>query len=145
MDEIKDEVLMEQLRAALAGAAVSEQHRRAAQGAFAWRTIDEELLALSHDSLVAADALVRSATDPARILSYEGGGVQLELELSGGQLTGQILPGQACRITIQTPNAEPRTVDVDDSGFFEVADVPSGPVRFRVELADQVLTTPWLA
>ena len=60
--------------------------------------------------------------------------MQLEMELAGGQLTGQVLPAQACRIVIQSPSAAPHTIDVDDSGFFEVADVPAGPLRFRVEL-----------
>lgn len=147
MDESANELFMEQLRVAMAGAQVPEERRRAARGAFAWRTIDEELLALSHDSLVGADVAVRSAVDEAtaRILSFEGGGLQLEVELAGGQLTGQVLPAQACRITIQTPNASPTVTDVDDSGFFEVSDVPDGPLRLRLEVGDQVLTTSWLA
>lgn len=145
MDSNDDEVLMERLKVALAGAQVSQEHRRAAQGAYAWRTIDEELLALSYDSLVAAESLVRAATDVAtRVLSFEGHGLVLEVELAGGQVTGQVLPGQRCRITVQTPTAEPTVLSVDDSGFFEVTDVADGPVRFRVELDDQTLTTPWL-
>jgi len=147
MNEHEDELLMEQLRVALAAAEVPEERRRAAQGAFAWRTIDEELLALSHDSLVEAPALVRSAAveQAARVLSFEGGGVQLEVELDGGQLTGQVIPGQSCRITIQSPSGAPREVTVDDTGFFEVSDIPQPPLRFRVDLGDQVLVSPWLA
>ena len=147
MDIHDDEVMMEQLRVALAGARVPPERLRAAEGAFAWRTIDEELLALSHDSLLEAPALVRSAAVDAalRIVSFEGGGVQLEMELVGGQLTGQVLPAQGCRIVIQSPSAASHTIDVDDSGFFEVADVPAGPLRFRVERGDQVLVSAWLA
>lgn len=145
MDINDDEVLMEQLRAALAGAEVSPEHRRAAQGAFAWRTIDSELLTLSYDSFVEAHAVVRATTQtPARSLSFEGEGIALEVELAGGQLTGQLLPARSCRITVQTPSGAPRVVDVDDAGFFEVADVPGGPVRFRIELGEQTLSTPWL-
>ena len=125
---------------------VSAERRRAAEGAFAWRTIDEELLALSHDSLLEAPALVRSAADESlRMLSFEGGGVALEVELDGGRLTGQVLPAGACRIEVQSPTADSRTVDVDDSGFFELADVPSGPLRFRIELGEQTLVSAWLA
>jgi hypothetical protein len=141
-----DEALMQQLRAAFAGAEVSAERRRAAQGAFAWRTIDEELLALSHDSWVEAQAVVRASTQevPARSLSFEGGGIELEVELGGGQLTGQLMPAQACRITVQTPSGPPHAVTVDESGFFEIADIPGGPVRFRIELDEQTLLTPWL-
>lgn len=145
MDIHDDEVLMEQLRAALAGAEVSPASRRAAQGAFAWRTIDAELLALSYDSWVEAQVAVRAATQaPPRTLSFEGGGIQLEVELADGQLTGQLLPARSCRVTVQTPSGAAHTVSVDDSGFFEVADIPSGPVRFRIELEERTLSTPWL-
>ena len=59
-----------------------------------------------------------------------------------GSSRARCCPRQACRITIQSPSADPRTIDVDDSGFFEVGDVPAGPLRFRVELGDQVLSWP---
>lgn len=141
-----DERLMEQLHEALrAGAAVSDHHRRAAQAAFAWRTIDADLLRLSHDSLVGAQGNVRAAAPvEARVLSFEGRGVRLELELVDAALTGQLLPAQACRVTLQTPQGDAGAIDVDDSGFFEVEQIPSGPVRLQVQTDGELMISQWL-
>ena len=59
--------------------AVTERARAAARAAFAWRTIDEELLELDHDS-ESAGLLVRGA-DTARVLGFRGREVTLEVEL----------------------------------------------------------------
>src|SRR3954470_19240001 len=59
-----DEGLMEELARAMREVTEVPDHRReAARAAFSWRTIDEELLALTHDSLELADAAVRGALD----------------------------------------------------------------------------------
>ena len=50
---------MNELGRALEQLAVPDHRREAARAAFTWRTIDEELLALTHDSLEMADAAVR--------------------------------------------------------------------------------------
>ncbi len=61
---------------------VPDHRRRAAYAAFAWRTIEEDLMSLTHDSLLSATAAVRGPED-ARTLSFEGGGMALELEVDG--------------------------------------------------------------
>ena len=78
-----DEGLMEELARAVAQTEAVPDHRReAARAAFTWRTIDEELLALTHDSLEMADAAVRGALD-VRTLGFEADGLSLELEVDG--------------------------------------------------------------
>jgi hypothetical protein len=142
-----DELLMSLLKEALGQEADVPAHRRtAARGAFAWRTIDSELLSLAHDSLVGADAGVRAAPAQAeaRIVSFEGSDVSLELELVGDLVTGQVLPPQSCTITTQTRQGDGPALDVDDSGFFETEAPTDRPVRWRIELADRTLTSPWL-
>jgi len=57
-------------------------HRQAAYGAFAWRTVDQDLLTLMHDSALQATAAVRGSED-ARTLSFAGGEMSLELEIDG--------------------------------------------------------------
>lgn len=145
---IDDEALMGQLREALRRRdAVTPRSRDAARAAFTWRTVDEELLQLSHDSLAADAALVRGPADAAeaRIVSFEGDDIGVELEIGPDQVIGQLLPGHAGSVTLQSPNSPERTVAADAAGFFEFAELPSGPVRLRVEVAGRVLTTGWLS
>ena len=74
-----DEGLMQDLAAAIGQEReIPDQRRQAAYGAFAWRTIDQDLLTLMHDSSLQATAAVRG-TEEARTLSFEGAGMTLEL------------------------------------------------------------------
>src|SRR5674536_166433 len=65
-----------------------------AKDAFTWRTVDEELAALSYDSGV--DELeatgVRSTEAQPRTLTFEAGGVLLELGVNAGVVLGQVVP-----------------------------------------------------
>ena len=66
-----DEGLMEELaRATREEREVPDRRRRAAYAAFAWRTIDEDLMSLTHDSLLSATAAVRGPED-ARTLAFQ--------------------------------------------------------------------------
>ena len=68
-----DEGLMEELAVAIGQERdVPAHHRQAAYGAFAWRTVDQDLLTLMHDSALQATAAVRGSED-ARTLSFAGG------------------------------------------------------------------------
>jgi hypothetical protein len=139
-----DEGLMEELaRAAQQEREVPDHRRRAAYAAFAWRTIDEDLMSLTHDSLLSATAAVRGPED-ARTLSFEGGGLSLELELDEGTLTGQLLQsGGGVEVTMERADGESRTARADASGFFTLPGA-SGPTRFAVEVDGTIRRTEWL-
>ena len=139
-----DEGLMEEVaRAARQEEEVPEHRRRAAYAAFAWRTIDEDLMSLTHDSLLTATAAVRG-TEDARTLSFEGGGLSLELELDDGTLTGQLLQsGGGVEVTMERADGESRTARTDASGFFTLPGA-SGPTRFAVEVDGTIRRTEWL-
>jgi len=142
-----DEELMRELARALAQVDAVPPHRRAAaRGSYAWRTVDEELLALTHDSLDLADAAVRGATD-VRTLGFEGDGLSLELEVDGDRVFGQVLStgvdGLIDEVTIESVDDGPRTSRVDASGIFSVV-VPTGPVRFGVTTDGALRRTPWV-
>jgi hypothetical protein len=142
-----DEEFMRELARALAQVDDVPQHRRsAAYGSYAWRTVDQELLALTHDSLELADAAVRGAHDE-RTLGFEGDGLSLELEVDGGRVFGQVLasgPDAAVdQVTLESVDDGSRTTRVDASGVFSV-DVPTGPVRFAVPMDGGVRRTPWV-
>lgn len=141
---IDDDALMTELSGALAArAAVTDQARAAARGAFAWRTIDEELMNLSHDSLESAQVLVRGV-QTARVIGFSGRGLTLEIELDDGQLSGQVVPGRVCLVSVVTRSGEPLSVQTDESGFFTVALDVRGPVRFTVDDDGETQSTAWV-
>src|SRR4051794_18435083 len=87
----EDDGLMEALAHAAEQVRDVPAHRRhAAYEAFTWRTIDSDLMSLTHDSSLMAAAAVRRSED-ARTLGFEGGGLSLELEVDGTDLSGQVL------------------------------------------------------
>ena len=138
-----DEDLMKELAVAIGQERDVPDHRRqAAYGAFAWRTVDHDLLTLMHDSALEATAAVRGSED-ARTLSFEGGGMTLEIEVDGPVLSGQLLlAGGAAEVTLEQADGESRTAHTDASGFFSLPDV-TGTVRFAVETDGAVRHTEW--
>lgn len=154
-DDLDDEALMQLLRGAV-GADADEAEDRAAtarrvaaaRGAFAWRTVDEELAALLHDSALEASG-ARSGGSGPRVLSFGRGGISIEVDLDGGELRGQVVGhGEATgpvRVVLQRPDGEERAVEADEDGLFVVPDVPTGSARLRVEVGGWSLTTPWVA
>lgn len=138
-----DEGLMEELARAMAQVTeVSERRREAARAAFSWRTIDEELLALTHDSLELADAAVRGALD-VRTLGFETDGLSLEIEVDGDQVFGQVLDAAVDEVLVESVGEGTQTSPVDASGVFSVV-VPPGPVRFGVRVDGVLRRTPWI-
>ena len=139
-----DEGLMEELSVAIGQERDVPDHRRqAAYAAFAWRTVDQDLLTLMHDSSLQATAAVRGSED-ARTLSFEGGGMSLELEVDGPTLTGQVLlPGSMGEVTMERADGVSRTARTDASGFFSLPDA-EGTVRFAVDIDGTVLRTEWI-
>ena len=138
-----DDGLMEELARAMGEVTAVPDHRRdAARAAFTWRTIDEELLALTHDSLDLAHAAVRGALD-VRTLGFESDGLSLEIEVDGDRVFGQVLDAEVDGVVVESVEAGSQTVPVDPSGVFSVV-VPAGPVRFGVRVGDGLRHTPWI-
>ena len=121
-------------------------HRQqAAYGAFAWRTVDEDLLTLTHDSALLADAAVRGVRRRAHAV-LRGRRVSLELEVDDGRRHG---PGaasgqRACEITIERADGESQTARADASGFFALTDaVRARALRGRASTG-RVRRTAWI-
>jgi hypothetical protein len=139
-----DEMLMQDLDEAMRGA-VSDTARTAARAAFAWGTIDEDLMSLAHDSSVSQEVLVRSASTAPHVLGFEGKDFTFEVEYDAGTLMGQVVPGRVCRVSVLVPGHEPLWVQTDESGLFSLR-VPAGrPVRFTVTYDGETQSTVWLA
>jgi hypothetical protein len=138
-----DDGLMEELARAMGDVAAVPDHRReAARAAFTWRTIDEELLALTHDSLDFADATVRGALD-VRTLGFETDGLSLEIEVDGDRVFGQVLDSEVDEVVVESVEGGAQTSPVDSSGVFSAV-VPAGPVRFGVQVGGVLRHTPWI-
>jgi hypothetical protein len=141
-----DEALIADLRAALAEPGQGTDHaREAARAALTWQSVDEELMRLTHDSLFADHALVRSAgTAPPRVLAFQASGFSLEVELDDDVLTGQLLPGSPAVVEVAGASGTQVRVDADGDGFFTVSGVSGGRVRFQVSRAGRTHTSEWV-
>jgi hypothetical protein len=101
----------------------------AARGAFAWRTIDEDLAVLSLDSLLEATAGVRGGGD--RQLTFESDGMSLEVDIvdGGRRVVGQVVPPQAGAVELEGPHTT-SSAETDGYGQFSLP-VGNGPARLR--------------
>jgi hypothetical protein len=138
-----DDRFMEELGRALSEESVPDHRRQAARAAFTWRTIDEELLALTHDSLEQADAAVRGVALDVRTLGFESDGLSLELEVDGDRVIGQVLDAEVDEVLVESVAEGTQSSPVDASGVFSVQ-VPTGPVRLGVRLDGLLRHTPWI-
>lgn len=141
-----DAALLAELGDAVRGE-VSARARANARGAFAWRTVEEDLMRLAHDSwsFDASDqTAVRGGGQASRVVGFQAGAFTLEVEIDGETLMGQVVPARRCQITVVTPTGEPVEVDTDASGIFSVSTPPGPLVRFTVAIGDERQTTQWL-
>jgi hypothetical protein len=140
-----DDELLAELRAAVAEAdLVTDRQRAAAQAAFTWRTVDQELAELLHDSALETTG-VRGADDAPRTLSFATAALTLEVEIDGDVVMGQVVGGDAQSVTLQRSISDDTPLEVDSAGFFRVEGVGPGPIRFVVQAGDWTLTSPWVA
>jgi hypothetical protein len=125
---------------------VPPNRRLAARGSYTWRTVDEELLALTHDSLELADAAVRGDV-AVRTIGFESDGLSLQIEFEGDQVFGQVLPadagGTVDTVVVESVEDGTGTSPVDAAGVFSVV-APVGPVRFGVRVDGGLRRTPWV-
>lgn len=150
-DALDDDELMALLGQAVAEAdAVPEHRREAARAAFTWRSVDEELAELLHDSALDAGAAVRSSAGGPRSLAFGRSGLTLEVEADGDRLLGEVVAeGDAAAdgpatVTLQRPGAADVTETADAAGFVRFVGVGPGAVRFVVARGGWSLTTPWV-
>ena len=142
-----DDRLLDELAAAVHGAeplaGIVAEH---AEGALAWRTIDEDLLlaSLTFDSSLEPVAGTRADPGEVRALVFTSPPLSMELEVLPDQVVGQIMPPAAGQITIETSDGAEYRVNADESGFFELPALPAGPVRLRCDTATGRVVTDWV-
>jgi hypothetical protein len=120
----------------------------AARGAFAWRTVDDELAELMRDSAdEEAGALVRGPGGP-RSLSFESPRIEIELEVvqtgpRERRLEGQLLPPGSATVTIERPGEDGLSVQSDELGRFVLDGLRAGAMRLHVLLKGAQIAIPW--
>ena len=139
-----DRRLLEELGDALTSRReVEPRHREAARGAFAWRTVDAELMELTYDSLD-EPSTVRGAVDTRpRALAFTSRAGSLEVEVDGDRVRGHVVPARAVTVVMRNADGERAEATSDEDGMFVLMGTLPGPVRFTVE-GDVGGTTPWV-
>ena len=118
----------------------------AARAAIITRELDAELAALVADSAAIEDELrfdpVRTASTEAadtRLLSFDGGGVRVELEVSGQadqlMVVGQVIGAADRGCVLEQADGRVHEVELDSLGRFLITGVTSGPARLRCRSA----------
>jgi hypothetical protein len=122
----------------------------AAKASFVWHTIDAELAELVTDSLLTA-ASIRTGS-AARLLTFEGPGVEVEVEVADTgatrRLTGQLVPVTSATVIVRW-NGGSAEAHADELGRFSVAEIPAGAVSLAItrtlDGAPRSIVTSWVS
>ena len=140
-----DQELLNDLCDALRESDQAETIAEYGKGAYAWRIVDQDLLQASLSSAGEPVPELRSGPDEPRVLVFTApkSALSLELEVTPGQVVGQIVPPGPGTIRVEAKGTT-FEVEADDSGFFDLHEVPNGPVRIRCDTAAGRLITDWV-
>jgi hypothetical protein len=126
---------------------VRAAYLEAGRRAYAWRAVDAELaLALLAYDTALDDELPASLRrhDPARTLVFASTELSIEIQVTGGELAGQLGPPQPGRITVFTPAGPIREVAANERGRFLI-ERPRGPIRIRCRTGAAGVVTEWVS
>ena len=142
-----DERLLGDLDAALTEAAsVPASYLEAGRAAFAWRTVDEELLLLtSYDSILDTELAGRArAVLTARQLVFDADGFSLQVEVTEAGIAGQLMPPDRAVVALLTPGGPVEETTADEFGSFLLGPPPPGPIRLRCTVDGTTVQTDWI-
>jgi hypothetical protein len=121
----------------------------AAKGSYGWRSVDDELAALTVDSLVDRPLAGVRGTGEPRSLRFEAPGLTIEVEVSGSgaeprRVLGQLVPPGAASVEASQPGGA-STVEADELGRFAIEELRPQPLRLRCHLAGHgPVATEWV-
>jgi len=142
-----DDALLADLKEALArSGAGDESLLEVGRSAYTWRTVDEELAALTYDSLLDDRVLVRGATDVPRSMVFEHGAESLQVDVLADRIVGQLVPGGPGEVVVQSRTEDVARATTDAAGLFDIALAVRGLlVRFRCRTGSGPLVTDWVS
>ena len=109
----------------------------AARASLTWRTIDEELAELAHDSLLDDQPVLVRGSETPRLLTFEASGLTVDVEVSvhgeERRLVGQLVPAEAASIEVRHPGGT-ATVEADELGRFTATGLSAGLLSLRCRL-----------
>jgi hypothetical protein len=109
--------------------------------AFSWLEPNATLVPLIAETDT-APAGVRGSG--ARLLTFAGPRVSVEIELSGREIVGQLAPPSPAEVILRSPSGEHGT-RTDEAGAFALTGVPPGAISLLFRLADATsLVTSWI-
>lgn len=142
-----DDRLMADLAEALASVGgTADGVATRAEGALAWRTVDEDLMraSLSFDSAQERRGAVREEdVMSARSLVFSSAPLSVELEVGPQGLLGQIVPPGPGEVYLEGADGAVLRATADDLGFFVLPAPTASPVRLRCETPTGRLVTDW--
>ncbi len=156
MNADRDDALLEWLRRVAAEAdPVPEDIGAAARAAIMLHDLDGQLAELIADSAGTTPDLeyetVRRAADTTadRLLSFEGGGVRVDLEVVPGDdgltVVGQLVGASPEGCELEYGDGRRETVDLDELGRFLLDRSQGGPVRIRCSSVNgSPIVTSWV-
>lgn len=118
------------------------------KAAYAWRTIDAELAALTYDSAWGAEelTLTRSESAMLRTLTFASDALTIELELTPHEVLGQVSPPQAGTVRLAADSEDVGATPIDDLGFFIISPAPRHPFRLVCQVAAGItVMTGWIS
>ncbi|MFF8593814.1 hypothetical protein ACF061_20670 [Streptomyces sp. NPDC015220] len=143
-DGFDEALLEEELRQAAAVLdPVPVELRQLALDAYALHDLDARVADLTFDSLL--DAIpVRGASDVPRMLTFQAGGLTIDVEVTGDGLMGQLIPPRPARIEVLHGPRPGARLTADDLGRFTGEAPPAGPFALRLRTGGDTVVTEWL-
>ncbi|MEV4621600.1 hypothetical protein AB0J74_23185 [Asanoa sp. NPDC049573] len=135
-----DEILAALAAARRSATSVPERIREIGRSAFAWRTVDAELAALTPDPAVGA----RAEPAAVRALTFAARDLTIEVEVTDDALHGQVVPPQRGEIELRDRSGVVAVAQVDDVGWFVLGPLPRGMFRLHLRAGDAVVVTEWI-
>jgi len=147
-----DDELLEELRGALQEVPVEDSVIRAAQAAFAWRTVDADLefLSLAVDTGLTSGAQVRGSRPGGpggpggpQTLVFHGERLSVEIEIDETGIVGQLVPPQPGQVTLVTADGPQASTQADEVGCFALPAPGPGPLRLECQLETGRFVSEW--
>ena len=106
-------------------------------------TLDVELAALTHDSLVHGPVVASRADDEVRTIIFSAANVSIRLDISADRsIVGQVVPEGVDDLRLQT-SSDVTTLDLDEFGEFSFV-APEALMRLTLKLGGHAVVTPWV-